>query len=122
MRKKIMRCGIMSRKAFMERTFKIARGDYRPGRDEPKVWFESLKTMAQILSEGNMELLRIIEEKKPESITALAAMTGRKKGNLSRTLKKMQQYGIVDLKRKENNLLEPVVMVTDFQLDYGISG
>lgn len=112
----------MSRKAFMERTFKIARGDYRPGRDEPKVWFESLKTMAQILSEGNMELLRIIEEKKPESITALAAMTGRKKGNLSRTLKKMQQYGIVDLKRKENNLLEPVVMVTDFQLDYGISG
>jgi predicted transcriptional regulator len=120
MQKKIMRCGIMSRKAFMERTIQIAKGEYRPKKNEPKVWFESIKTMAQILSEANLELLRVIEESKPESITALAEITGRKKGNLSRTLKKMQNYGIVDLK-PENNYLKPIAKATDFRLDYGLS-
>jgi predicted transcriptional regulator len=27
----------------------IARGDYKVKEDEPKVWFESIKSMAQIL-------------------------------------------------------------------------
>jgi basic membrane lipoprotein Med (substrate-binding protein (PBP1-ABC) superfamily) len=34
---------------------------------EPKVWFESLQSMAQILSNENQELLKTIVEQKPAS-------------------------------------------------------
>jgi predicted transcriptional regulator len=42
-------------------------------------------------------------------------MTGRKPGNLSRTLKTMSNYGIVEMKR-ENNHVRPIVTVTDFHI------
>ena len=42
MTKKVIKCGIMSRKAFMKRTIAIAKGEYKPKKGEPRVWFESL--------------------------------------------------------------------------------
>ena len=60
---------------FRERTIKIAKGEYIMKRDEPKIWFESLNAMAQILNKDNMYLLKVIDETRPESITALARRT-----------------------------------------------
>ncbi|MCK5195142.1 MAG: hypothetical protein KAQ71_15125, partial [Desulfobulbaceae bacterium] len=68
---------------------------------EPKVWFESLQSMAQILSNENQELLKVIVEQKPASIKELEEITGRKRSNLSRTLKTMARYGIVELKTQK---------------------
>lgn len=51
----------------------------------------------------------------PESISALAEATGRKPGNLSRTLKTMSHYGIVELKREKNHV-RPVVKATEFRI------
>ena len=116
MKKKIMQCGIMSRKAFMKRTIKISKGEYKPGKNEPKVWFESIRTMAQILSESNLEILKIITEEKPKSITDLAEISGRNKSNLHRTLKTMQRYGIVDLEHQDK-YVKPVAKATDFRLE-----
>jgi predicted transcriptional regulator len=87
MARKVLRIGIMSREDYKRRAIAIARGDYKAKKDEPKVWFESLQSMAQILSNENQELLRIIEEEKPRSLKDLEIATGRKRGNLSRTLK-----------------------------------
>jgi predicted transcriptional regulator len=67
------------------------------------------------LSDDNRALLKVIMETKPASITALAESTGRKPGNLSRTLKTMSNYGIVDLKR-ENNHVRPVAKATEFRI------
>ncbi len=111
----------MSKEAYKERTMAIAKGEYKPKKNEPKVWFESLKSMAQILSNENRALLRTILEKKPTSLAQLEEITGRKKSNLSRTLKTLERYGIVSL-HKEKNRLVPEVKATDFRVEFGLGG
>ncbi len=100
----ILRVGILSREEYKARTLAIARGQYRPRRGEPKVWFESIRSMAQVLSAENQELLRIIAERKPQSLKELESATGRRSSNLSRTLKTMARYGIVDLVRVDKSI------------------
>ena len=111
--------GIMSKEAYQERTMAIARGEYVPREHEPKIWFESLQSMAQILSNENRELLKVILEKKPKSLAELEAMTGRKKPNLSRTLRTLERYGIVKL-HKERNRTVPEVLATEFRVEFGL--
>jgi len=89
-------------------------------RGEPKVWFESINSMAQVLSSENQKLLKVIDEKKPTSLKELEVATGRKSSNLSRTLKTMSRYGIVDLV-KHNKSIKPVVKATDFKVEFGIN-
>jgi predicted transcriptional regulator len=120
MTKKTIKIGIISRENYKERTIAIARGQYKPKRDEPKIWFESVQSMAQVLSSENQELLRIIEKQKPESLKQLEAVSGRKRSNLSRTLKTMKQYGIVDL-IKQDRAVKPIVKATDFKVEFGLN-
>ncbi len=119
MKTKVLHVGIMSKENYKQRTIAIAKGIYVPKKSEPKVWFESVKSLAQVLSSENQALLKVIVEKKPKSITELEALTGRKKSNLSRTLKTLERYGIVALK-KEHNSIVPVVQVTDFRVEFGL--
>ena len=84
--------GIMPQEKIRERILAIARGEYKPKPGDPKVWFTSMKSLAEVLSDDNRGLLKVIVETKPVSITALAESTGRKPGNLSRTLKTMSNY------------------------------
>jgi predicted transcriptional regulator len=70
-------------------TLAIARGQRKLASNEPRVWFPSTESFAKVLSAGNRELLRVIVERAPGSLDELAALTGRKKSNLSRTLKTM---------------------------------
>lgn len=89
--------GIMSLEDYKKRTMAIARGNYKPKRNEPKIWFPSIKSLANVLSEENQALLRLIEEKEPQSVYELEQLTGRKSNNLLRTLRTMEQYGFVKL-------------------------
>ena len=107
--------GIMPQDQIRQRALAIARGDYKPKASEPKIWFTSMKSLAEVLSDDNRALLRVIAETEPESISALAQATGRKPGNLSRTLKTMSNYGIVDLLR-ERNIVRPVAKATEFRI------
>lgn len=107
--------GIMPQEKIRERMLAIARGEYKPKPGEPKVWFTSMKSLAEVLSDENRALLRMITETNPESISALANATGRKPGNLSRTLKTLSNYGIVELKR-ENRKVRPVVKANEFRI------
>jgi predicted transcriptional regulator len=93
-----LRVGIASYEQMKARTVAIARGEYRPAAGEPKVWFTSAESFARVLSDRNRALLGIIAESTPESLTHLAELTGRKKSNLSRTLKTMERYGFVHLR------------------------
>ena len=107
--------GIMSQERMRERVLAIARGEYKPRPGEPKVWFTSMRSLAEVLSDENRALLQVIQQSKPESISALAELTGRKPGNLSRTLKTMSNYGIVDLLR-ERNIVRPIAKATEFRI------
>ena len=107
--------GIMPQEKIRERLYAIAKGEYKPKLGEPKIWFTSMKSLAEVLSDDNRALLHVIKEAQPESISSLAEMTGRKPGNLSRTLKTMSNYGIVEMKR-ENNHVRPIAKITDFHI------
>jgi len=111
-----MKIGIMTMEQYKKRTIAIAGGRYSPGKNEPKVWFHSIESALQVLSSKNQDLLRIIVEKKPDSLTELADMTGRSRSNLSRTLKTMERYGIVEIVR-ENRRIIPLPKAKRFQID-----
>jgi predicted transcriptional regulator len=89
--------GVMSLTDYKKRTIAIAKGEYRVQKDEPKIWFRSMKSLAHVLSEDNQRLLKIIIDQKPQSISELGPLTGRKPNNLLRTLRTMEQYGLVSL-------------------------
>jgi predicted transcriptional regulator len=119
MAKKILRVGIISRKEYWKRTIAIAKGEYVPKKGEPKIWFESLQAMAQVLSNENQQLLRTIIDQKPQSIKELESITGRKSSNLSRTLKTMERYGIVELSKYKKAVI-PKVNITNFRVEFGL--
>jgi predicted transcriptional regulator len=107
--------GIMPQDRIRERVLDIARGRYVPKPSEPKIWFTSMKSLAEVLSDDNRALLHVIANTKPESIAKLAHATGRKPSNLSRTLKTMSNYGIVEL-RRESAQVRPIAKATEFHI------
>ena len=107
--------GIMPQDRIRDRLLAIARGEYKPKPSEPKVWFTSMRSLAEVLSDENRALLRVIQQTKPHSISSLAQITGRKPGNLSRTLKTMSNYGLVEMKR-ENRHIRPIAKATEFRI------
>lgn len=117
---KVMNVGIMSRENYKKRTIAIASGTYRPSADEPKIWFDSIKSLAQVLSNENQELLKLIIECKPQSLSELEKISHRKKSNLSRTLKTLENYGIVSLNRERGRVI-PIVEATDFKVEFGLN-
>lgn len=45
--------GIMPQDKIRERVIAIVRGDYKPKRNEPKVWFPSMISVAEVLSDNS---------------------------------------------------------------------
>ncbi len=107
--------GVMPQAQVRARAIAIAKGDYKPKPGEPKIWFTSMKSVAEVLSDQNRTLLKLIRETKPDSMAALAKAAGRQPGNLSRTLKTMSRYGLVDLQRNKTQV-RPVVKATGFRI------
>lgn len=118
-RVKIMAIGIMPLEQQRARTIAIARGEYRPQKGEPKIWFPSMASVSQVLSDENQNLLKVIAECHPESMKELAEITGRAQSNLSRTLKKMAAYGLVKLHESEGRRMVPEAMATAFDIKTG---
>jgi len=116
---KVLKIGIMSRQEFVKRTIAIANGEVKPNPDEPDIWFESLQSAAQVLSNDNKNLLKVIVEQCPKSLKELEHLSGRKSSSLSRTLKTMERYGLIELV-KENRQLKPVVKATQFQVEMSL--
>ena len=114
-RSKALNIGIAPQGAIRERVLGIAKGAIKPKPGDPKVWFTSMKSLAEVLSDDNRALLHVIRATQPESIARLAQTTGRKASNLSRTLNTMAHYGIVEL-RRENNTVRPLVKATEFRI------
>lgn len=106
---KVLRIGIASRAEMRARTMAIARGEMKPSPSDPKVWFTSLESLAQVLSSKNQLLLETIRRTQPGSLKELAELSGRAEGNLSRTLRTMARYGLVRLDKAEGRRIVAVV-------------
>jgi predicted transcriptional regulator len=118
--RKVVKIGIISKDDYRNRTIAIAKGEYRPQKGEPKIWFESLNSMSQVLSSDNQKLLGLIIKHNPRSLTELEKLSNRNKSNLSRTLKTLERFGIIDLP-KESGKLVPKVRATDFSVRFGLN-
>ncbi len=107
--------GVMPEEHIRHRMLAIVKGEYKPESGEPSVWFTSVNALAQVLSNENIDLLRLMDKQKPETITELAGMSGRKKSNLSVTLKTLSSRGFVRLE-KQGRGVKPVALFTDFDI------
>lgn len=114
---RILRIGIAPRDYVKKRTIDIAKGRaLAPG--EPRHWVSSFESLAKVLSDRNMILLEMIRTSKPQSLTELAALSGRAKSNLSRTLHSMESLGVIELRTNSEGKKIPVVLCDAVDLTY----
>ena len=91
------------------------RGEHEPARGEPTVWFTSIGIFTEVLSQRNRELLAMIAQKKPDSLTEPADLAEQNEWDLSQALEKMSRLGLVDL--KEGRCDTPRVLYDQIILD-----
>ncbi len=113
---KTLKVGIASYEDMKARTLAIARGDFKPKTSDPTVWFASAESFAKLLSNHNRALLGVIAQTQPQSLSALAHAKGRTAGNLSRTLRTMERYGLVRLHKGARGVVRPEVPYRAVQL------
>ena len=119
---KTLQVGIASLDETRARTLAIAGGERKRRSGEPRVWFTSVGSFARILSEKNQALLALIVRERPASLSELAELSGRRKSNLSRTLKTLSQHGLVHLERRARGRIVPHVRFERVQLQLDLTG
>jgi predicted transcriptional regulator len=103
--------------------------------DTPRRWFDSDETaarslgtsvsaeaMVKLLSVENLALLHLIGTHRPDSVRALAQLAHRKESNLSRTLKKLHEAGIVDFEEGAGRTRAPRLVARRVTLDLNLAG
>jgi predicted transcriptional regulator len=73
----------------------VARGEKPAPADAARPSFESVEALIRLLTPENRHLLAVIRDRKPQSISELAEITGRAAPNLTRTLAKLEAVGFV---------------------------
>ena len=89
---------IQSLRALRAEMKAVARGKRRPSRDAAETSFNSVEAVIRLLTPDNRRLLALIRDRRPESVAALVAMTGRAQPNLTRTLAKLEAAGFVAMR------------------------
>ncbi len=112
-----LKIGIASLADYKARTLAIAKGVYKPGMYEPKVWFQSMESFAKVLSDRNRALLATIASTHPRSVSELAERTGRAPSNVSRTLRTLERYGLVQFDPGEGKARVPRLAYSEITLD-----
>ena len=76
----------------------------------------------KLLSPENLALLHIIGRDHPDSVNALAEMTGRKASNLSRTLKRFEKAGIIQLAPGPGRVRRPMLVASKVRMEIDLVG
>ena len=76
----------------------VARGEREAPKDAARMSFNSVGAMARLLTTDNRRLLTIIRDAKPDSVAALAELSGRSQPNVTRTLNKFEAIGLVAMR------------------------
>jgi predicted transcriptional regulator len=113
---KTITIGILPQEQMRQRVLSIAKGELKRKATDPKIWFNSMKSLAEVLSDENRALLKIISERQPDSIASLAILSGRSSSNLSRTLKTMSNYGFIEMQPINLKQFRPVAKATSFRI------
>ncbi len=112
---KTVKIGVMSEDKLRQYMLDIAAGRIVPKRGAPKIWFHSIKSLAEVLSDNNRALLKMIADEEPETIKELAQLSGRQPSNLGRTLKTFERYGFIKME-KTARTKKPIAKAVDFDI------
>jgi predicted transcriptional regulator len=88
----------------------VARGEKTAPKDAGGMSFDSVEALLRLLTPQNRKLLAVIRDKKPQSIAALAELTGRAAPNLTRTLGKLEAVGFVKLKNVDRRKVPTTIV------------
>lgn len=88
---------IQDLRSLREEMKAVARGDRPAPANAAKASFNSVEAVVRLLTPENRQLLAIIRDRKPQSVAALAEMTGRAQPNLTRTLAKLEAAGLITM-------------------------
>ena len=89
---------IQSLRSLREEMKAVVRGQRRATADAAKPTFNSVEALVRLLTPENRQLLALIRDRKPRSVTELAKMTKRAQPNLTRTLAKLEAAGFISTK------------------------
>jgi len=98
---KTIRIGVASDQEIRSRMLDIAAGRIRPSAQEPKIWVRSVDEFRKLLSEKNMNILAAIRSQRPKSVSELARNMQEDQGNLTKRLKMLASFGLVELEEGE---------------------
>lgn len=59
---KIIKVGIASQEEIRERMLAIAKGEFKPKPSDPRIWFTSMRSLSQVLSDKNRTLSDVIRK------------------------------------------------------------
>lgn len=101
---------IQSLKSLREEMVAVAKGARPAPPDAGAATFNSLETVARLLTKENRKLLSIIRDSRPNSVAELAQLSGRSQPNLTRTLNKLQAVGFVSMRARGRQKAPTVVI------------
>ena len=59
---KIIKIGITPQEKIRERMLAIAKGEFKPKPSDPRIWFTSMRSLSQVLSDKNRTLSDVIRK------------------------------------------------------------
>jgi predicted transcriptional regulator len=117
--------------AFMQWTKDVVR-DPAAHRDDAKHWTDgqasggsspvSVEALVKLLAPANLALLGLIGDGTPRSVGELARLTSRKESNLSRTLRRLSDAGLVVLEPGPRRTRVPRLAARRVTLDLDLTG
>ena len=72
--------------------------------------------LGTLSSQGNLDLLRIINQARPSSVSELAQLVGRAQPNVSRALRQLAKHGLIRLER-DGKEVRPVSTAHEIDID-----
>ncbi len=90
----------------------VVRGEREPS---PPPEISEPKDLLSVVR-ANLGLLVKIAQERPETVSQLAALTGRAQSNVSRSLQDLARHGLVRMVR-EGKQIRPVLAATEVRLD-----
>ncbi len=74
----------------------VARGERKPPAGANLKSYNSVTALVRLLTDENRDLLAMIRDRRPESISELGKLSGRSRGNVTRSLSKLETAGFVE--------------------------
>jgi len=100
---KTVRIGVASDQEIRRRVLDIASGRIKADAQDPKIWVRSVDEFRKLLSEKNINMLAAIRLHQPASVSELARQMQEDQGNLTKRLKMLASFGLVELKEGERS-------------------